>query len=84
MVQDADVADVDQIWTGDWLKQRSAAYGKDTSEMEEHYRQRSLLKRAVLPEDVAEATYFFAAETSAKSTGNIINVDAGNSQSFTR
>ena len=73
-----------KIWTGDWLKERSAAYGKDVSEMEEHYRQRSLLKRAVLPEDVAEATYFFAAEISAKSTGNIINVDAGNSQSFTR
>nr|WP_306267187.1 bifunctional rhamnulose-1-phosphate aldolase/short-chain dehydrogenase [Pararhizobium sp. IMCC3301] len=72
------------IWSGDWLKERADAYGKDTSELEEHYRQRSLLKRSVLPEDIAEATYFFASELSAKSTGNIINVDAGNIQAFTR
>ncbi|MBI1217242.1 MAG: bifunctional rhamnulose-1-phosphate aldolase/short-chain dehydrogenase [Rhodobacteraceae bacterium] len=73
-----------KIWSGDWLKERAAAYGKDTAELEEHYRQRSLLKRSVLPEDIAEATYFFASDLSAKSTGNILNVDAGNVQSFTR
>ncbi len=72
------------IWSGDWLKERAEAYGKETSELEEHYRQRSLLKRSVLPEDIAEAIYFFASELSAKSTGNILNVDAGNVQSFTR
>ena len=38
----------------------------------------------MLPEDVAEAAYFLAADVSAKSTGNILNVDAGNVQSFTR
>ena len=43
-----------------------------------------VLKRNVLPEDVAEAIYFFASDVSAKSTGNIINVDAGNAQAFTR
>jgi len=73
-----------KIWSGDWLKERAEAYGKNTSELEEHYRQRSLLKRSVFPEDIAEATYFFASESSAKSTGNIINVDAGNIQAFTR
>jgi len=73
-----------KIWSGDWLKERAQAYGKDTSELEEHYRQRSLLKRSVLPEDIAEASYFFASEASAKSTGNILNVDAGNVQAFTR
>lgn len=73
-----------KIWSGDWLQERADAYGKDTSELEEHYRQRSLLKRSVLPDDVAEATYFLASEASSKSTGNIINVDAGNVQSFTR
>ena len=35
-------------------------------------------------EDIAEAAYFFAADLSAKSTGNILNVDAGNVQAFTR
>ncbi|SDX14659.1 bifunctional rhamnulose-1-phosphate aldolase/short-chain dehydrogenase [Roseicitreum antarcticum] len=73
-----------KIWSGDWLKERADAYGKDTADLEDHYRQRSLLKRSVLPEDIAEAAYFFASEASAKSTGNILNVDAGNVQSFTR
>ncbi|WP_422072121.1 bifunctional rhamnulose-1-phosphate aldolase/short-chain dehydrogenase [Tranquillimonas rosea] len=73
-----------RIWEGEWLEQRAATYGTDKAGLEEHYRQRSLLKRSVLPEDIAEACYFFAAETSAKSTGNILNVDAGNVQAFTR
>jgi len=30
------------------------------------------------------AFYFFASDLSAKSTGNILNVDAGNAQAFTR
>jgi enoyl-[acyl-carrier-protein] reductase (NADH) len=73
-----------KIWSGDWLRERAAAYGKDTSELEEHYRQRSLLKRSVLPEDIAEAIAFLASDAAAKSTGNIVNVDAGNVQAFTR
>ncbi len=73
-----------KIWEGDWLEQRAETYGTDKEGLEEMYRQRSLLKRSVLPEDIAEACYFFAADVSAKSTGNIINVDAGNVQAFTR
>jgi rhamnulose-1-phosphate aldolase/alcohol dehydrogenase len=73
-----------KIWTGEWKQQRAAAYRLSTDELEEHYRQRSLLKRSVFPEDIAEAVYFLASDMSAKSTGNIINVDAGNAQSFTR
>ncbi|MHB1102304.1 MAG: bifunctional rhamnulose-1-phosphate aldolase/short-chain dehydrogenase [Devosia sp.] len=73
-----------KIWTGEWKEQRAAAYKMSTDDLEEHYRQRSLLKRSVFPEDIAEAIYFLASEMSAKSTGNIINVDAGNAQSFTR
>lgn len=73
-----------KIWTGEWKEQRAAAYKMDTDDLEEHYRQRSMLKRSVFPEDIAEAIYFLASDMSAKSTGNIINVDAGNAQSFTR
>ena len=73
-----------KIWTGEWLDQRAATYGKDKEGLEEMYRQRSMLKRAVLPEDIAEAAYFLASDLSAKSTGNILNVDAGNVQAFTR
>ena len=73
-----------KIWEGEWLEQRAGTYGTDKDGLEEMYRQRSMLKRSVLPEDIAEACYFFAADISAKSTGNIINVDAGNVQAFTR
>ena len=73
-----------KIWSGDWLKERADTYGKDKEGLEEHYRERSLLKRSVFPEDIAEAAYFLAADLSSKSTGNIINVDAGNVQAFTR
>ncbi|MDP5219198.1 bifunctional rhamnulose-1-phosphate aldolase/short-chain dehydrogenase [Ruegeria sp. 2205SS24-7] len=73
-----------KIWEGDWLEQRASTYGTDKEGLEEMYRNRSMLKRSVLPKDIAEACYFFAAETSAKSTGNILNVDAGNVQAFTR
>lgn len=73
-----------KIWEGEWLDQRASTYGTDKAGLEEMYRNRSMLKRSVLPEDIAEAAYFFASEKSAKSTGNIINVDAGNVQAFTR
>ena len=73
-----------KIWQGEWRAQRAASNKVDESELEEVYRQRSLLKRSVYPEDIAEAVYYFASDLSAKSTGNILNVDAGNAVSFTR
>ena len=73
-----------RIWQGDWLQERADAYGKDAEGLAAHYRDRSLLKREVLPEDIAEAAYFLASDASSKSTGNIVNVDAGNKEAFTR
>jgi rhamnulose-1-phosphate aldolase/alcohol dehydrogenase len=73
-----------RIWQGEWRNQRAEAYNTTPDGLEEVYRQRSLLKRSVFPEDIAEAVHFFASERSAKSTGNILNVDAGHAPSFTR
>ncbi|HEY1944160.1 MAG TPA: bifunctional rhamnulose-1-phosphate aldolase/short-chain dehydrogenase [Roseiarcus sp.] len=73
-----------KIWMGEWRQQRAASNKVTEDQLEEVYRQRSLLKLSVLPEDIAEGIYFFASDQSAKSTGNILNVDAGNSQAFTR
>ncbi|WP_282128944.1 bifunctional rhamnulose-1-phosphate aldolase/short-chain dehydrogenase [Roseobacter litoralis] len=73
-----------KIWEGEWLDQRAGTYGTDKSGLEAMYRDRSMLKRSVLPQDIAEAAYFLASDLSSKSTGNIINVDAGNVQAFTR
>ncbi|MEQ1640838.1 MAG: bifunctional rhamnulose-1-phosphate aldolase/short-chain dehydrogenase, partial [Novosphingobium sp.] len=74
-----------RIWDGDWRKERAGTHGIDSgAELEEHYRKRSMLGRDVLPEDIAEAACWLASELSSKSTGNMINVDAGNAQAFTR
>lgn len=73
-----------KIWNGEWREQRAASSKIEVDDLEEHYRKRSMLKLNVFPEDIAEAIYFLASDASAKSTGNIINVDAGNAQSFTR
>jgi rhamnulose-1-phosphate aldolase/alcohol dehydrogenase len=73
-----------RIWEGEWLEQRASTYGTDKEGLEEMYRKRSLLQRSVYPEDIAEAVHFLVSNASAKSTGNILNVDAGNAQAFTR
>lgn len=73
-----------RIWQGEWAEQRATQYQTSAGQLESLYRERSLLRRSVFPEDVAEAVAFFASERSAKSTGNIINVDAGNAAAFTR
>jgi rhamnulose-1-phosphate aldolase/alcohol dehydrogenase len=73
-----------KIWQGEWRHQRAESNKVGEDDLEEFYRNRSLLKRSVFPEDIAEAAYFLAADLSNKSTGNIINVDAGNVISFTR
>ncbi len=73
-----------KIWSGEWREQRAKAYDMEPDQLEEHYRQRSMLKLNVLPEDIAEAIYFLASDNAAKSTGNVVNVDAGHAPSFTR
>jgi rhamnulose-1-phosphate aldolase/alcohol dehydrogenase len=73
-----------KIWEGEWRQQRAASNKVSEDQLEEVYRQRSMLKLSVFPEDIAEGVYFFASDFSAKSTGNILNIDAGNAQAFTR
>ena len=73
-----------KLMSGGYRQSRAASLKITADELEEHYRKRSLLQRSVYPEDIAEAVYFFASDHSFKSTGNIINVDAGHVASFTR
>ncbi|MGH8853003.1 MAG: bifunctional rhamnulose-1-phosphate aldolase/short-chain dehydrogenase [Telluria sp.] len=73
-----------KIWDGKWKEERAASNKIETDDIEEFYRKRSMLKKSVLPEDIAEAVYFFASDKAGKSTGNILNVDAGNAAAFTR
>jgi rhamnulose-1-phosphate aldolase/alcohol dehydrogenase len=73
-----------KIWQGEWRQSRARSNKIGEEDLEDFYRKRSLLQRSVFPEDIAEAVYFFASDLSAKSTGNFLNVDAGNAISFTR
>ena len=73
-----------KIWQGPWRQQRAASLKIAQDDLEEHYRKRSLLQRSVFPEDIAEGVFFFASDLSSKSTGNFLNVDAGNAASFSR
>jgi rhamnulose-1-phosphate aldolase/alcohol dehydrogenase len=73
-----------RIWQGEWAEQRAEQHHTTVDGLETVYRERSLLKENVYPEDIAEAIAFFASPASGKSTGNILNVDAGNAAAFTR
>jgi rhamnulose-1-phosphate aldolase/alcohol dehydrogenase len=73
-----------KIWDGKWKEERAASNKIEADDIEDFYRKRSMLKLSVLPEDIAEAVYFLSSSKAGKSTGNIINVDAGNAAAFTR
>jgi len=52
--------------------------------MFEGAKKRNPLGRLGEPSEVANLALFLASDMSAKSTGNMINVDSGNAQAFTR
>jgi rhamnulose-1-phosphate aldolase/alcohol dehydrogenase len=72
------------IWSSDWKAERASTYGVSEDELQTFYKGRTKLGVAVFPEDVAEAIAFFAGPRSAKSTGNVINVDGGVTAAYPR
>ena len=72
------------IWSSDWKAERASTYGVAEDDLQTFYQGRTKLGVAVLPEDVAEAIAFFAGPRSAKSTGNILNVDGGVTAAYPR
>jgi rhamnulose-1-phosphate aldolase/alcohol dehydrogenase len=74
-----------RIWGSSWREERAAAYGIEPEELEEHYRNRNVLKVNVLPGNIAEAVLHFASEArSSRSTGNVLNVDGGVKDAYPR
>jgi len=74
-----------RIWDSTWRQERAATYGVAPDQLEEVYRKRTTLGVNILPEDIAEVVAFFASPTrSAKSTGNILNVDGGVAAAYPR
>ncbi len=72
------------IWSSDWRAERASTYGVAEDDLQGFYRGRTRLGVNVYPEDVAEAIAFLAGPRSAKSTGNVINVDGGVSAAYPR
>jgi len=72
------------IWSGKWREERARAYGIRPDQIEEYYRNRTILKVSVYPEDVAEAALFLASDRSLKTTGAMLTVDGGVSAAFAR
>lgn len=72
------------LWSPSVRAERARAYGIDPAQLEEHYRQRNILRANVTAEDVAEAALFFASDRSAKTTGGMLPVDGGLREAFPR
>ncbi|GAB3232735.1 bifunctional rhamnulose-1-phosphate aldolase/short-chain dehydrogenase [Glycomyces halotolerans] len=72
------------IFAGGWGAQRAAVYGVKEEELGQYYAGRTLLKKEVLPESVADAVYALVGPDLGLTTGVHIPVDSGNPQGFLR
>jgi enoyl-[acyl-carrier-protein] reductase (NADH) len=63
---------------------RAAVYGVPEEELGKYYAQRTLLKREVLPENVANAVFALCSSDLSHTTGLHIPVDAGVAGAFLR
>ncbi len=72
------------IFAGGWGAKRAAVYGVPEEELGAYYAQRTLLKREVLPENVANAVFVLCSTDLSHTTGLHIPVDAGVAAAFLR
>jgi rhamnulose-1-phosphate aldolase/alcohol dehydrogenase len=72
------------IFASGWGAQRAAVYGVPESELGAFYAQRTILKREVLPEHVANAVYALVGGELSHTTGLHVPVDAGVAAAFLR
>ncbi|MEU8003911.1 bifunctional aldolase/short-chain dehydrogenase [Catellatospora sp. NPDC049111] len=72
------------IFASGWGAKRAAVYGVPEEKLGEYYAQRTLLKREVLPEHVANAVFVLAGAELSHTTGLHVPVDAGVAAAFLR
>ncbi|MFJ6097900.1 bifunctional aldolase/short-chain dehydrogenase [Williamsia muralis] len=72
------------IFAGGWGAKRAAVYGVPEEELGEFYAQRTLLKREVLPENIANAAFVLCSADMSHTTGLHVPVDAGVAAAFLR
>ena len=72
------------IFSSGWGAKRAAVYGVPEEELGAYYAERTLLKREVLPEHVANAVFVLTGGDLSHTTGLHIPVDAGVAAAFLR
>ncbi|TKA04934.1 bifunctional aldolase/short-chain dehydrogenase [Actinacidiphila oryziradicis] len=72
------------IFAAGWGAKRAAVYGVEEEKLGEFYAQRTLLKREVLPEHVANAVFALTGGDLTHTTGLHVPVDAGVAAAFLR
>ncbi len=72
------------IFASGWGANRAATYGVDEKDLGAFYAQRTILKREVVPENVADAVYVLTGPELSRTTGLHIPVDSGVAAAFLR
>lgn len=72
------------IFAGGWGANRAAVYGVEEKDLGRFYAQRTILKREVLPEHIANAVFVLCSAELSHTTGLHIPVDAGVAAAFLR
>ncbi len=72
------------IFASGWGANRAAVYGVEEKDLGKFYAQRTILKREVLPENIANAVFVLCTDELSHTTGLHIPVDAGVAAAFLR
>jgi rhamnulose-1-phosphate aldolase/alcohol dehydrogenase len=72
------------IFSSGWGANRAAVYGVKEKDLGKFYAQRTILKREVLPENIANAVFVLCSSELSHTTGLHIPVDAGVAAAFLR
>ncbi|GAA2030196.1 bifunctional rhamnulose-1-phosphate aldolase/short-chain dehydrogenase [Agromyces tropicus] len=72
------------IFSSGWGANRAATYGVEEKDLGKFYAQRTILKREVVPENVADAVYVLTGPELSRTTGLHVPVDSGVAAAFLR
>ncbi|QAB18937.1 bifunctional aldolase/short-chain dehydrogenase [Leucobacter muris] len=72
------------IFASGWGANRAATYGVKEEDLGQFYANRTILKREVLPEHVADAVYVLTCDELSRTTGLHVPVDSGVAAAFLR
>jgi rhamnulose-1-phosphate aldolase/alcohol dehydrogenase len=72
------------IFAGGWGANRAAVYGIDEADLGKFYAERTILKREVVPDNVAEVVVAITGDSFSRTTGLVVPVDSGVAAAFQR